>query len=74
MQTTKCNSDFAPFSLKRKRKEKHLTSLQKWLKGRRQKFNYLPFDVRVNMGLNLSVFCVGIGGHVCFTYSSHRAA
>ena len=26
--------------------------------ARRQKFDYLPFDVRVNIGLNLSVFCV----------------
>ena len=67
MRTTKCNSDFAPFSLKRKRKEKHLTSLRKLLKGRRQKFDYLLFDVRVNMGLNLSVFCVGIGS----MYVSH---
>ena len=57
-RTTKCYSDFAPFSLVRKRKEKHLTPLKKGLKGRRQKFDYLPFDVRVNMGLNLSVFCV----------------
>ena len=31
-----------------KRKKKHLTSLQKWLKGRKQKFDYLPFDVCVN--------------------------
>ena len=35
------------------------------LKGRRQKFDYMPFDVRVNMGLNLSVFldsflCLGL--------------
>ena len=53
MRTAKCNSDFAPFSLKKK-KRKTFASLRKLLKGRRQKFDYLPFDVRVNMGLNLS--------------------
>ena len=47
------NGNFAPFSLKKKKKK--LTSLRKWLKGKRQKFDYLPFDVRINMGLNLSV-------------------
>ena len=56
--------------LLRERKKTHLTSLRKWLKGRRQTFDYLQFDVWVNMGLNLSVFAklssvFGIGGHVC---------
>ena len=72
----------ALFSL-RKRKKKHLTSLRKWLKGRKQKFDYLPFDVRVNPGrnMNLSVLpdcflCLGSAdmyvAHLCRERELHE--
>ena len=75
-----------PFSSKEKdieKKKKHLTSLRKWLKGRRQKFDYLPFVVRVNPGRKhgseslcfarlFSVF--GISGHMLSHLCRERAA
>ena len=59
----KCNSDFAPFSRKKKKQTFDF-------KNRRQKFDYLLFYVRVNMDLNLSVLSsvFGIGGDVCMLH------
>ena len=74
----KCNSDCAPFSLKKRQKTSicfqdnanNLTSLRNGLK-QKAKVRFLLFDVQVTVDRDLcfarscSVF--GIGGHVCCT-------